>query len=155
VIRLVAVVVHGVPKESEMLHLPRTITTPLTLTVATGTGEAELSGELRYDPSDPFAVSLAIGVECGEPVVWTFARDLLSAGVSAPAGEGDITIEPDVTSYGEDRALRVTLATDCLATMLISTDRVVEFLVESFALVPTGAELDRVDWDAEISALLG
>jgi hypothetical protein len=140
-----------------MLHLPRTITTPLTLTVTTGTGEAELSGELRYDPSDPFAVSLAIGVECGEPVVWTFARDLLSAGVSAPAGEGDITIEPDV-SHGftaEDRALRVTLATDCLATMLVNTDRVVEFLVETFALVPTGSELDRVDWDAEISALLG
>jgi len=140
-----------------MLHLPRTITTPLTLTVTTGTGEAELSGELRYDPSDPFAVSLAIGVECGEPVVWTFARDLLSSGVSAPAGEGDITIEPDVShGFGhEERALRVTLATDCLATMLVSTDRVVEFLVETFALVPTGAELDRVDWDAEIAALLG
>lgn len=140
-----------------MLHLPRTITTPLTLTVTTGTGEAELSGELRYDPSDPFAVSLAIGVECGEPVVWTFARDLLSSGVTAPTGEGDITIEPDVShGFGhEERALRVTLATDCLATMLVSTDRVVEFLVETFALVPTGAELDRVDWDAEIAALLG
>ena len=140
-----------------MLHLPQTITTPLTLTVTTGTGEAELSGELRYDPSDPFAVSLAIGVECGEPVVWTFARDLLSAGVSAPSGEGDITIEPDVSQgfTHEERALRITLATDCLATMLVSTDRVVEFLVETFALVPTGAELDRVDWDAEIAALLG
>jgi hypothetical protein len=139
-----------------MLHLPRTITTPLTLTVATGTGEADLSGELRYDPSDPFAVSLAIGVECGEPVVWTFARDLLSAGVSAPAGEGDITIEPDALhGFGAERALRITLATDCLATMLASTDQVVEFLVESFALVPTGSELDRVDWDAEIAALLG
>jgi hypothetical protein len=140
-----------------MLHLPRTVTAPLTLTVTTGTGEAELSGELRYDPSDPFAVSLAIGVECGEPVVWTFARDLLSAGVSAASGEGDITIEPDVShGFGADeRTLRITLATDCLATMLVSTDRVVEFLVETFALVPTGAELDRVDWDAEIAALLG
>jgi len=39
--------------------------------------------------------------------------------------------------------------------MLVSTDRVVEFLVETFALVATGAELDRVDWDAEIAALLG
>src|SRR5438270_13815711 len=140
-----------------MLHLPRTITRPLALTVSTGTGEAELEAELRYDPADPFAVSLAIGVECGEPVVWTFARDLLSAGVSAPAGEGDITIEPDL-SHGftaAERALRVTLATDCLATMLVSTDRVVEFLVETFALVPTGTELDRVDLDAEIAALLG
>jgi hypothetical protein len=140
-----------------MLHLPRTITTPLSLVVSTGTGEAELDAELRYDPADPFAVSLAIGVECGEPVVWTFARDLLAAGVSAPTGEGDITIEPDPASALDDdeRLLRITLATDCLATMLTSSDRVVEFLVETYAVVPTGSELDRVDLDAEIAALLG
>jgi hypothetical protein len=139
-----------------MLHLPRTITTPLSLTVTTGTGEADLDAELRYDPSDPFAVSLAIGVDCGEPVVWTFARDLLAGGVNAASGEGDITIEPDTTDgmLSEERVLRITLATDCLATMLASTDRVVEFLVETYAAVPTGAELDRVDLDAEIAALL-
>ena len=140
-----------------MLHAPRTITTPLPLTVATGNGEAELSGELRYDPSDPFAVSLAIGTECGDPVVWTFARELLAAGVSAPAGEGDITVEPDLTSSFDDdeRLLRITLATDCLATMITSAARVLEFLVETYAIVPTGSELDRVDLDAEIAALLG
>lgn len=138
-----------------MLHLPRTVTTPLPLTVTTGTGEAELDAELRYDPADPFAVSLAIGVDCGEPVVWTFARELLAAGVNAPSGEGDITVEPDVSEgFGGERLLRVTLATDCMATMLASTDRVVEFLVETYAVVPTGAELDRVDFDAEIAALL-
>jgi len=139
-----------------MLHLPRTITTPLSLSVSTGSGEAELDGELRYDPADPFAVSLAIGIDCGEPVVWTFARELLSSGVSTPAGEGDITIEPDVLDgfSGEDRVLRITLATDCMATMLAPADKVIEFLVETFAVVPTGSELDRVDLDAEIAALL-
>src|SRR5947208_7963973 len=122
-----------------MLHLPRTVTTPLPLTVSTGTGEAELEAELRYDPSDPFAVSLAIGVDCGEPVVWTFARDLLATGVNAPSGEGDITIEPDRTeTFGAERILRITLATDCMATMLASTDRIVEFLVETYSVVPTG-----------------
>ena len=139
-----------------MLHAPRTITTPLPLTVATGNGEAELSGELRYDPSDPFAVSLAIGTECGEPVIWTFARDLLSAGISQPSGEGDITVEPDFANDldADERQLRITLATDCLATMLTPTNVVVEFLVETFTVVPTGSELDRVDLDAEIAALL-
>src|SRR4051794_21249660 len=143
-------------KEPEMLHAPRTITTPLPLTVATGNGEAELSGELRYDPSDPFAVSLAIGTECGEPVVWTFARDLLSAGVGSPQGTGDITVEPDYATDmdSDERMLRITLATDCLATMLAPAGRVVEFLVETFTAVPTGSELDRVDFDAEIAALL-
>ncbi|HET7529458.1 MAG TPA: SsgA family sporulation/cell division regulator [Mycobacteriales bacterium] len=139
-----------------MLHLPRTITTPLALTVSTGTGEAELDAELRYDPADPFAVSLAIGVDCGEPVVWTFARELLADGVNSPSGEGDITIEPDMSDGFSinDRQLRITLATDCMATMLAPADRIVEFLVETFAVVPTGAELDRVDLDAEIAALL-
>jgi hypothetical protein len=138
-----------------MLHLPRTITTPLSLTVSTGTGEADLDAELRYDPADPFAVSLAIGVDCGEPVVWTFARELLAGGVNCPTGEGDITIEPDLSEgFGAERRLRITLATDCMATMVASTDRVVEFLVETFGVVPTGCELDRVDLDAEIAALL-
>jgi hypothetical protein len=137
-----------------MLHLPRTVTTPLSLVVTTGTGEAELDAELRYDPADPFAVSLAIGVDCGAPVVWTFARELLAEGVSAATGLGDITIEPDAVS-ADERLMRITLATDCLATMVVSADRVVEFLVETYALVPTGAELDRVDLDAEIAALIG
>lgn len=137
-----------------MLHLPRTITTPLALVVTTATGEAELDAELRYDPTDPFAVSLAIGVDCGEPVVWTFARDLLAAGITAPAGEGDITVEPDPVAEASERLLRITLATDCLATMVTSADRAVEFLVETYAAVPTGAELERIDFDAEIEALL-
>src|SRR3954447_10732195 len=109
-----------------MLHMPRTVTTPLSLTVSIRTGEAELDAELRFDPADPFAVSLAIGVECGEPVVWTFARDLLSAGVTAPTGEADITIEPAQAAAldNDERMLRITLATDCLATMLASSDRV-------------------------------
>ena len=139
-----------------MLHSSRTITTPLPLFVTTGAGEAELNAELRYDPADPFAVSLAIGTECGDPVVWVFARDLLSAGVGSPQGEGDITIEPDFASDldSDERQTRITLATDCLATMLTPTNSVVEFLVETFTVVPTGSELDRIDWDAEISSLL-
>src|SRR5437764_2109809 len=100
-------------KEPEMLHLPRTITTPLSLTVSTGTAEAELDAELRYDPADPFAVTLAIGTEFGEPVIWTFARDLLASGVTAVTGEGDISIEPDM---GEERLLRIALATRIVGT---------------------------------------
>jgi hypothetical protein len=136
-----------------MLNSSRTVTTPLTLSVSAVTGEAELDAELRYDPSDPLAVSLAIGIECGEPVVWTFARDLLADGVKAPSGEGDITIEP--ASDLDSRELRITLATDCLATMLASRDRVVEFLVESYTVVASGAEFATIDFDAELAAILG
>ena len=135
-----------------MLNSSRTVTKTLTLSVSAVTGDADLEAELRYDPSDPLAVSLAIGTECGEPVVWVFGRDLLADGVKDCAGEGDITVEP--ASDIDSRELRITLATDCLATMLASRDEIVEFLVETYSVVPTGTEFDRIDWDAEISALL-
>jgi Streptomyces sporulation and cell division protein, SsgA len=135
-----------------MLHPAHTVTTPLTLSVSAVTGDAELAAELRYDPNDPFAVALAIGTECGEPVVWVFGRDLLADGVSRATGEGDITVEPasDIDSH----EIRITLATDCLATMIAPRDTVVEFLVQSFTAVASGCELERIDIDAELAALL-
>ncbi|HVS69538.1 MAG TPA: SsgA family sporulation/cell division regulator [Mycobacteriales bacterium] len=135
-----------------MLDSSRTVTTRLMLTVSASTGDARLEAELRYDLSDPLAVSLAIGTQCDEPVVWVFARDLLSAGIAGPTGDGDITIEP----YHEDgeQEIRITLATDCLATLLAPRDKVAEFLIETFTRVPSGAEFDNVDFDAEIAALL-
>jgi hypothetical protein len=134
-----------------MLNSARTVTMPLALFISADTGDAEIAGELRYDPADPFAVCLAIGVECAEPVVWCFGRDLLADGVSRASGLGDITIEP--LSETGDREVQFTLATDCLATMIAQRERIVEFLVESFTVVPSGCELDRIDIDAEIAGL--
>lgn len=136
-----------------MLPVPDTLTMPLTLAVTAATGYAELAAELRYDAADPYAVTLHIGTDCSEPVVWVFARELLSAGIGAPRGEGDITVEPAEDVAG--RMLRITLATDCVATMLAPSDPVVEFLVESYARVPSGSEGHHVDFEAEIASLLG
>lgn len=136
-----------------MLDTPQTITSPVTLLVTAANGEAEIAAELRYEPSDPFAVSLVIGTGHADPVTWVFARELLHDGLTAPTGRGDITIEPAGRRLGE-RVLRITLATDCLATMLMSADAATEFLMASFALVPTGCELEHIDIDAEINALL-
>jgi hypothetical protein len=133
-----------------MLHPSHTVTTPLTLSVSAATGDADLQAELRYDPSDPLAVALAIGVECAEPVVWVFGRELLADGINRPTGEGDITIEP--ATDGEHK-LRITLATDCLATMTADRNTVIEFLVDAFTAVPSGCEMDGVDLDAEIAGL--
>ncbi len=135
-----------------MLDSTRTVTTQLMLSVSAATGDARLEAELRYDAGDPLAVSLAIGTQCDEPVVWVFARDLLAAGIAGPTGEGDITIEP--TGDGGMQDVRITLATDCLATLLAPRDRVVEFLVETFTRIPSGSEFDAVDFDAEIASLL-
>jgi hypothetical protein len=136
-----------------VLPVPRTLTMPLTLAVNAATGYAELAAELHYDVGDPFAVTLYIGTDCDEPVVWVFARELLSAGIAAPTGEGDITVEP--ARGNGDRMVQITLATDCVATMLAPSDRIVEFLVETYARVPTGTESEHVDFEAEIASLLG
>jgi hypothetical protein len=138
--------------EAPMLDSSPTVTTRLMLTVSAATGDARLEAELRYDLSDPLAVSLAIGTQCEEPVVWVFARDLLATGITGATGEGDITIEP-ANDDGRPE-LRITLATDCLATLLAPRDRVAEFLIETFTRVPSGTEFDAVDFDSEIAALL-
>jgi hypothetical protein len=137
-----------------MLHPAQPVTVPLTLSVSVVTGDADVQAEFRYDPDDPLAVSLVIGVECDEPVVWVFGRDLLADGVTRPTGEGDITIEP-ATDAEHREEVRITLATDCLATMVAPRDRVIEFLVASFSAVPSGCEMDRIDIDAEIASLIG
>jgi Streptomyces sporulation and cell division protein, SsgA len=137
---------------STMLHPSHTVTTPLTLSVSASTGDADMQAELRYDPSDPLAVTLAIGIECASPVIWVFGRDLLAEGVNCATGEGDITVEP--SAEGDRREIRITLATDCLATMTADRDKVLEFLVASFTAVPSGCEMDQIDFDAEIAALL-
>jgi hypothetical protein len=137
-----------------MLHPFHTVTTPLTLSVSALTGDADMPAELRYDPNDPLAVTLAIGTECDSPVIWVFARDLLAEGVNSAAGVGDITVEPASEEAPHD-VVRITLATDCLATMTADRDKVVEFLVASFTAVPSGCEMDQIDFDAEISALFG
>ena len=59
----------------------------------------EMEGELRYDPADPFAVTLTIFAP-GWPVRWTMARDLLLGGCYAPAGEGDVRVEPCLDDEG-------------------------------------------------------
>jgi hypothetical protein len=135
-----------------MLQPSQTVTTTLTLSVSASTGDAEMQAELRYDPNDPLAVTLAIGTECESPVVWVFARDLLAEGINSAAGVGDVTVEP--ASDVEIPEVRITLATDCLATMTADRNKVLEFLVASFTAVPSGTEMDLVDFDAEIAALL-
>jgi hypothetical protein len=137
-----------------MLHPIQTVTTPLTLSVSASTGDADMPAELRYDPNDPLAVTLAIGTQCESPVIWVFGRDLLAEGVNSAAGEGDITVEPASENAPHD-VVRITLATDCLATMMADRNKVLEFLLASFSAVPSGCEMDQIDFDAEIAALFG
>src|SRR3954453_8905036 len=76
------------------MSLPAPITAALTLSlVVPGDEPLPVDATLGYDAGDPFAVHLDIAA--GDGIVrWSFARDLLTDGVEAPAGAGDVHIIP-------------------------------------------------------------
>src|ERR1700728_2731489 len=53
-----------------------------------------LVASLFFSGEDPYAVRMAFHVGTDEPVEWIFARDLLSAGMTGPSGEGDVKVWP-------------------------------------------------------------
>lgn len=64
--------------------------------------------QLRYDPEDPFAVTVVVS-RGAQRMTWVFARDLLADGIRsvAPLGEGDVRVQAtavltDLTFTGVD-----------------------------------------------------
>ena len=111
--------------------------------------------DLRYSADDPWAVRVAFQtrVEGDGVVEWMFARQLLTDGISATAGEGDIRVWP-ATSGGE-RVINLAMASPSGSALFeIDRDEVVEFLQQTYLAVPTGSEGEVVDIDAELALLL-
>ncbi|MBQ0887068.1 SsgA family sporulation/cell division regulator [Streptomyces sp. RM72] len=48
----------------------------------------------HYSAADPYAVRMAVHTEEAPPVEWVFARDLLTEGISRPAGLADVQVWP-------------------------------------------------------------
>ncbi|GAA1361011.1 SsgA family sporulation/cell division regulator [Streptomyces beijiangensis] len=108
---------------------------------------------LRYDRQDPFAVHMtfpAPATLAGVAVSWTFSRDLLQAGVSAPAGLGDVRIRP----YGYDRTVLEFHAFEGVAMVHLHTAELRRFLKRTETLVPCGFEHLHLDLDQDVADLL-
>ncbi|QUQ66087.1 SsgA family sporulation/cell division regulator [Kutzneria sp. CA-103260] len=112
-------------------------------------GAVPVPAALRYDPSDPYAVTATFHHGQGE-VSWIFARDLLADGLLAPSGDGDLHINPVA---GSDMVLFVLTSPDGAAVMEASAGELADFLDLSYDQVPPGAEWDQVDFDRELAAL--
>ena len=111
---------------------------------------------LRYDRLDPWAVHVAFqtGGEGDGTVAWTFARQLLTDGIAAPTGEGDVRVWPAL--HGPDRVVNLAMASPSGSALFeIDRDELVEFLQATYLLVPTGCEREAVDLDAELAAHFG
>ena len=124
--------------------------------LAPGTAALPVRADLRYDACDPYAVQISFhtGPESrGDVVQWTFARQLLSSGVAAPAGEGDVKVWP---SPGSGPAVVCLALSSPSGRALFEVPLVdlVQFLGQTYEAVPSGAESTYVDVDAELALLL-
>jgi hypothetical protein len=136
---------------------PQTIETELTVwLVMDGASPLPVSAGLRYDPTDPFAVTMVFRPDPeaeDSTVEWVFARSLLTEGTTGHAGCGDVTVWPK--AEGRLRLVSLALTSPSgRALFEIPLADIVGFLGRTYAAVPTGTEHDMVDLDAEIDLLL-
>jgi hypothetical protein len=129
------------------------VSSSVELHLVTAGSPVPVSARLAYDPSDPYAVSVSMRTDSGPTVDWVVSRDLLAAGLSAPAGDGDIGVWPS-TSQGADVVCVSLTSPDGQALLFGSRTDVAQFLDRTFAEVPAGTESDLLDLDALVEHLL-
>jgi hypothetical protein len=146
------------------------------------TSWTEVHAVLAYDPADPYAVRIRFGGRASRPgvderrarhpaaaglgttagsgaaggedegVEWMVARDLLHAGLSHPAGDGDVRLWPARTA-GDVLFLELR-APSGHALFELSRAVLAGFVADTEHLVPIGREADALDVDHELQALL-
>jgi hypothetical protein len=112
-----------------------------------------LEAGIRYEPDDPFAVTIDFRTGPDSMVTWTFARDLLRAGLDAPSGEGDVQVWPARLGRGPV-SLEVSSPSGH-ALFELPRREVLAFLERAYSAVPLDAESQHFDVDAFLSTLTG
>jgi hypothetical protein len=126
----------------------------LRLVVSDGPDRA-VHAELSYVPSDPYAIRIGFHTGSEDIVEWTFARSLLTDGVTHPVGDGDVQVWPATGDSGVQQ-VRLSLSSPSgTALFEAPLTELVQFLTKTYAVVPTGCESNFVDVGAELASLLG
>jgi hypothetical protein len=133
---------------------PDSVTASLELRlVVPGNASLPVMAELAYDQNDPYAIRVAFHTGGTDIVEWTFARSLLTDGVTHPVGEGDVQVWP--SHAGGKPIVCLSLSSPSgRALFEAPLAQLVEFLTKTYAVVPTGNESDHVDVEAELALLL-
>jgi hypothetical protein len=138
-----------------MSQRPASVTADIELRlVVPGSAALPVLASLTFEADDPYAVHVAFhtGGDRGQ-VQWSFARQLLTDGVTQPVGEGDVRVWP--TSEAGQALVTLSLSSPSGAALFeVPLADIVEFLTRSYAAVPTGSESDFVDLDAELALLM-
>lgn len=133
---------------------PTTVTTELSLRlVVPGSASLPVLAVVRYESGDPYAVHVGFRTGGDDIVEWTFARQLLTDGVSGPVGEGDVQVWPSHND-GTPVACLALSSPSGRALFEVPQAELVSFLAETYAAVPTGHESEFVDLDAELALLM-
>jgi hypothetical protein len=143
--------------EVRMTPRPVTVSTELHLRlVVPGATSLPVRASLAYDAADPYAICISFHTGSGDTsdtVQWTFARQLLTDGVTAPVGQGDVQVWPS-TRDDEAVACLSLSSPSGKALFELPVPELVEFLTMTYEAVPTGGESDHVDVEAELALLL-
>lgn len=130
-----------------------TVTQPVTLELIDATGTvAPINAELHYDPRDPYAVT-AIFLTGSTPVRWTFGRDLLTAGLYEPTGDGDVHVWPCLDSDGHAVVIIELCSPDGEALVQARTGDLSTFVSRMNQAVAPGNESGFMDIDAVLAAI--
>jgi hypothetical protein len=133
---------------------PDSVTTQMELRlIVAGSPSLPVMAELGYSEEDPYAVRVVFHTGGAEVVEWTFARSLLSDGVTRPVGEGDVQVWPS-HSAGRPVVCISLSSPSGRALFEAPLPELVEFLTRTYAVVPTGTESSHVDVEAELATLL-
>ena len=119
-------------------------------------GEAQsefLEGELVFDPSDPYAVSMNLEARSGT-VTWTFARELLEHGLYSPSGDGDVQVWPCLSGAGDAVVIIELCSPDGELLVQAGSRNVTRFVQGMLESVPDGEESAFVDFDDELAQIL-
>ncbi|MFF4346220.1 SsgA family sporulation/cell division regulator [Streptomyces sp. NPDC001530] len=106
-----------------------------------------ISIEFSYTNRDPYAVTLIFDAEGNQPVRWVFSRELLTEGIMARAGGGDVAVWPEERADGQVSLWIEVGHVPHTAFFEVAAEPVTEWLIGSYRLVPMGQEMGCVDWD--------
>ena len=137
-----------------MTTAPDAIVQQMTLEMISSTERpSPIDAELRYDPRDPYAVSLLLRTGSA-PVTWIFGRELLSTGLDEPTGDGDVHISPCVDLFGRQVVMIEFRSPEGRALLQAPVADVAHFVTHAHRAVAPGRESGYVDIDATITAIL-
>ena len=105
-----------------------------------------------YSAYDPFAVSVAVRTRHDRWVEWLVGRELVVAGLDAPAGEGDVRMRP-LSVQGYDIVEIEISSNDGRAVLEVDRALLRTFVASTLEVVALGAEGDRMDLDGEIARI--